>query len=205
MATKYIRNSRFCSLHSCNFSFQPEPVDVVRAGLRDGVIRIATDGTVEYGDAAGSLQTELRPFVAPSVPATTPPPAPATSSSSAAAPRISVESKSNSLQVRIWVRVLGGQREMCLVDVPPHFFWFHRQQAAGLGFSNRIPCFQPSSLATSLSHVRCRGRPVSSSTTLAQRQPGDFSLARRSCSLAPTHARRPQHRRPHRTHVRRGT
>jgi hypothetical protein len=62
------------------FPLQPEPVDVVRAGLKDGVISITPNGTVELG-SEGSLIAELQTFVSPPLPAVAPPPAPSTLSS----------------------------------------------------------------------------------------------------------------------------
>jgi magnesium-transporting ATPase (P-type) len=59
---------------------QPEPVDVVRAGLKDGVISIAPNGAVELG-SEGPLHSEMRPFVPPPLPAAAPPSAPTTLSS----------------------------------------------------------------------------------------------------------------------------
>ncbi len=59
---------------------QPEPVDVVRAGLKDGVISIAPNGAVELG-SEGPLHSEMQPFVPPPLPAAAPPSAPSTLSS----------------------------------------------------------------------------------------------------------------------------
>ena len=64
------------------FPLQPEPVDVVRAGLKDGVISIAPNGAVELG-SEGSLpnHSEMRPFIPPPLPAAAPPSAPSMLSS----------------------------------------------------------------------------------------------------------------------------
>ena len=57
-------------------ALQPEPVDVVRAGLKDGAIVIAPNGDIELSHESTLQSREMRTFAPPPVPSAAPPPTP---------------------------------------------------------------------------------------------------------------------------------